>query len=1022
MKSINKNIFIVLIMVVIAILGLFSYHTYTSYRAYTNIQNSSSNRVFIEKLDTLLEIIAKERLQSALYMGDTGKNGYEKLKSMRINTDAKLQEVMAFITKNKTFHTYANRLKPVAGDLKYVRTKVDTLSSEYLNIFNEIYHGKIYTTLIGAMRIVSASDTSKVQKKYLQAYTKFAELRENLTLENSGIAFVINSEQKMSDKDLHLWDSLILKDVLPSYEDLGSRILISKLNAIITSQAYSQLAAKERIEIFYGAHNGKYEITAESWSKPSNTKIEYLAKSQEILSLESQNNSAVKRTESRSVLVQDTVSASIALLILLVLLLVYRNINKGEQLFEDTLKDIESVLSPEQQKELQTLIDKQDINQIYRFLTETIRQANEAKDLFLANMSHEIRTPLNGIVGFTQLLKYTDLTDEQEEFITVIETSSDNLLNIVNDILDLSKIKAEKIELESIPFDAVERFESSIESYAAKADEKEIDLSVYLDPDMPTEVIGDPTKISQILVNLISNAIKFTPSNGTINVRIEKLEESKEDVTLKFAVHDSGIGITEEQKESIFEAFSQADVSTSRKFGGTGLGLAISGKLVSLMGGKLEIESKEDEGSTFFFTLVMSKPENVVEYIKPNMSGFKIGLLSSGEDEDEEIERNLAIYSKASNAVFSVYDKDILTSVLSTELPDILFINHKYLRRKDELLPYLSLSLKTVLLTNLQMHKSIKDIEGEVDRIVYKPLNMSKTFKSFDVVYEELREAQPSVDKNSNKRIKFNNIHVLVAEDNEINQKLITNVLNGLGIEVTIANNGEEALALRREHAYDIIFMDIQMPVMGGIDATHAILKYEEKHRKHHIPIVALTANALAGDKEKYMGEGMDNYLSKPVAFDALTSLLNEYFSQHIVTDSEKDKFETEMESERDEPSDTKVETPSKRKCDVLLYHKIPLITNLYTIMLTNLGYEVDKTNDDSDFMDRLEDTQYKFVICDIEPFENIRELVAGHIAESGAKAFALVGKINHYDKYYCEVLAENGTISDLERKLNAFS
>jgi len=208
------------------------------------------------------------------------------------------------------------------------------------------------------------------------------------------------------------------------------------------------------------------------------------------------------------------------------------------------------------------------------------------------------------------------------------------------------------------------------------------------------------------------------------------------------------------------------------------------------------------------------------------------------------------------------------------------------------------------------------------------------------------------------------------------------------------------------------------MPVMGGIDATHAILEYEEKHRKHHIPIVALTANALAGDKEKYMGEGMDNYLSKPVEFDALTSILNEYFSHRVVGDSEKDKSEIEREA----PSDPKVEIPVKRKCDVLLYHKIPLITNLYTIMLTNLGYEVDKTNDDNDFMDRLEDTQYKFVICDIEPFENTRELVAEHIAESGAKAFALVGKINHYDKYYCEVIAENGTISDLERKLNAFS
>jgi signal transduction histidine kinase len=295
--------------------------------------------------------------------------------------------------------------------------------------------------------------------------------------------------------------------------------------------------------------------------------------------------------------------ALIALLLLLVLFVIYYNVNKDKQLFEDTLKDIEAVLNSEQQKELKTLIDNREINQIYRFLTKTIKEANQAKDLFLANMSHEIRTPLNGIVGFTQLLKTTDITAEQEEFITVIEHSSDNLLTIVNDILDLSKIKADKIELENIPFDPIEKFESAIESYGARASEKDIELGVYIDPDLPATLMGDPTKISQIIVNLISNAIKFTPMSGNIDVSIEKLSETNEDVTLKFAVTDTGIGISDEQKAKIFDAFSQADVSTSRKFGGTGLGLAISEKLVTFMGGTLDIKSEEDKGSTFFFTL-----------------------------------------------------------------------------------------------------------------------------------------------------------------------------------------------------------------------------------------------------------------------------------------------------------------------------------------------------------------------------------------------------------------------------------
>ena len=269
--------------------------------------------------------------------------------------------------------------------------------------------------------------------------------------------------------------------------------------------------------------------------KQSEEKTTYLMQAQHILLGTVQVKAEDQSIETRNLLLQHGAGTLFALFVPLVMLVVNHNINKDKQLFDDTLRDIEAVLNKEQQKELQGLIDRHDVNNIYKFLVNTIREANQTKDLFLANMSHEIRTPLNGIVGFTQLLKSTDPTPDQEEFMTVIENSSDNLLAIVNDILDLPKIKADKIELESIPFNAIEKFESAIESYGARAAEKDIELGVFIDPDLPAPLVGDPTKISQIIVNLISNAIKSTSANGVIDVRIEKTNETDKDVTVKFS-------------------------------------------------------------------------------------------------------------------------------------------------------------------------------------------------------------------------------------------------------------------------------------------------------------------------------------------------------------------------------------------------------------------------------------------------------------------------------------------------------
>jgi signal transduction histidine kinase/CheY-like chemotaxis protein/Tfp pilus assembly protein PilE len=1080
----NKNIFTFLILVVIAVFGIFSYYTYISYTEYATTQKSTKSTSFIKEMDSVLDKIAEERLYSAIYMGTDGKSGYAEVEKARTAVDNAMSDLSTFITANKAFSTYQRRVESAVKNLKYVRTKVDTLSSNYKNIFFEIYHDKIFQSLVGAMKIVAAKESSSEMKSYLATYTSFTVLKENTQLENTGIFFILSGSKKMSDEDLMLWDALLVNDTLPEFNALKNRAIVSKLNALLTPEQFSKIGAKERVLILYGAYNGHYTVETNEWFTQVEKKMNYIGLAQSILSSTIQKHTEDNVANSKEIMMQYAMGALFTLLLLLVLFVIYHNINKDKQLFEDTLKDIETVLNPEQQKELKILIDNREINQIYKFLTNTIKEANQAKDLFLANMSHEIRTPLNGIVGFTQLLKSTPVTDEQEEFISVIEHSSDNLLTIVNDILDLSKIKADKIELENIPFDPVEKFESSIESYAARAAEKDIEFGVYMDPELPSEVIGDPTKISQVIVNLISNAIKFTKASGKVDVRVEKVSESDKDTTVKFSVQDSGIGITEEQKSKIFDAFSQADVSTSRKFGGTGLGLAISGKLVSFMGGKLEIESIEDEGSTFFFTLKFEKSDKAEERSIVNMRGFNVGFVVPDAEIEREMNKDLEAYVNYTGAKFKIYYGNELLEEEASLLPDVVFIDHRYHQRKDELEQYLGLDTKIVLMTTGDKKKSIKSIEDRIDRIFYKPVNLTKTLKSLEVVYEEKDHTKSDKSQDTKKDTAFVNIHALVAEDNSINQKLIKNVLNGFGLKVTLANNGEEAVNLRMQHEYDIIFMDIQMPVLGGIEATEKILEYEEKHRKHHIPIVALTANALEGDREKYIKAGMDNYLSKPIELEQLNVLIQEYFSHKIVKNEEENvensteekelddekknnlvgpEKSTEIEESEEKSSDETLESPvhaeeivetvqeelsvdtmdnnnsvkehesiveeeeeeeieevfePKRKSDILVYHTLPLIANLYGSILKNLDYEIDLVTDDEMFMDRLDDTEYTFVIYDAEPFKNMKCMIVDLIKDNGAKPFALIHSLFEQDDVCCDTLEEKANIEDIRRKL----
>jgi len=852
----NKLILSLLIIVTIMIAGVTSYSTYLSYQKYAKVNDSAKVSLLVEHFESLLDSIMNERTLSSTYLVTHKKNDFRELKKARISTDNDLLALDTFIKQDPQFTLYSKSIQQATEALELVRRKINNHNDNYKEIFFNTYHNKVVNPLLKILKNIAAAEKSELKKSYLVMYEKYTALKENTIQENILISPILLDSRRMSQDERELWDQLIRKDTLPQFYTLSDSAVALKLSELLSVEKFNAIMSEARDMISYEANLGRYSVSHLGWLNQVDAKIRYFNEVEKLLLAQIQKIDQEAIVKHREIMAWYGGATLILLLVLLKLFGLVSKIENNTQISEETLKDIKLVLNENQQSELQRLIRNGKFDHIYRFLLKTIKDGNQTKDLFLASMSHEIRTPLNGILGFTQLLKETDVSEEQAEFISVIEKSSENLLTIVE-------------------FDPVDTFESAVESYAAKAAENNIDFNIFLDPTLPTLLIGDPTKISQVIVNLVSNAIKFTSTNGEVSVSIKKLFEDKHKVNVTFEVSDTGIGLTKEQQGKIFEAFSQADVSTSRKYGGTGLGLSISGKFIEHMGGKLSIRSVKDEGSTFYFTLSLQKPKSAMQREVNDMHSYTVGILNSHIDTEYYINKNLETYIAYTGANIKRYtDESILALKGTSQLPDILFIDHKFRQRDDELQPFLDLNTKIVVMSTGDQKKNLKRYASQIDKILYKPVNFTKTLRMMSNK-EEVSETKQNLN--------FKNVHVLVAEDNKINQKLILNVLSRLGIEVTIANNGKEALEQRMKREYDMIFMDIEMPVMGGMEATGQIISYERKNNKSHIPIVALTANALSGDREKYMSAGMDSYLSKPIDLGALNHLFETYFEDRII-------------------------------------------------------------------------------------------------------------------------------------------
>ncbi|MDR1614579.1 MAG: response regulator [Campylobacteraceae bacterium] len=1116
-----------------------SYYLYASFIAYQNITKFEQKNQESIRLNELAIQIARERALTNAYLSSSGIIARDIMPQQRIKTDNIIKNFNDYYAT----HEMSSRMKSVAeklSQLQTIRAQVDTLEASPKEIFFDYY---VYINQLildeirdSALSITTNSQITSLSNALISAYHDI----EYNGQEMGFMTGVLSSYEPISEDALHTWIDVTSQTDTLQITGLHTSGIEESLSKILNSENATQVyddIRQTKSGIMQASATGAFMVDPVYWFSMMFKKIEIINEAANTIQVALEVE--IKNYMNENI-VRFAISATIWIVSLLLLLtgFVYaRKFLTNIQDLGNVFARVEDLAGTQNRLDLDTA---EDTSKAYKIIDQALinialekrkaEEASAAKSIFLANMSHEIRTPLNGIIGFTDLLKESGLDGEKLEFVEVIQKSSENLLTIINNVLDLSKIESNKVELDEIPFLPIQEFENAVEVYGPKAAEKNIQLSTYVDPSLTNYLKGDITKIKEVLINLMSNAVKFTSQNGSIIVSIIRLESIVQGNTrVQFSVEDNGIGIPKSKLQDIFNAFSQADSTVTRKYGGTGLGLTISSKFVEMMGGQLQVDSTEGKGSKFFFALDLVETPSNEPALLHRYREYRFAMLTKVN--------NVKFYEKFTKSYLDYFGSQVIQYSSFDELKKLVYnssINSIFLDleniTEEDIKQYKKIQLPIIVIMKPSQQKRFEEFNTDFISSIFEPINITKLVKVLDQKISKLpKEAAPKVvspqpivppappvppippiiqpipssftapaepnieepivpskleeivelkpdtdiklkepdtikiDEEPKLDIKFDlkedtptvtvkpifeekveetpkvtptpppfletpavpdivvmppiqpptvaiqpvqpsvqaakqqipgtmfDAKILVAEDNEINQKLIKRALQDIGLTITIVQNGLLAVEKSKEEHFDIIFMDIAMPVMDGVEATHQIIKYEQATGKKHTPIVAVTANALKGDRERFMGEGLDEYVTKPIKKEAILRVLNMFIPEKSIPDPKVEqainqKFESIIANDASSPAapeasssaDSTVSVPPQQPTiqssaariatkDVLIYKKTKLETDIFAHVIEQFGNSIVTVDNVIEIKRILENTHIKMVIFDKE-------------------------------------------------------